>query len=193
MTNSDRLKAKSANRKRSPEKLRTLLAASYKLAEFVKVCGLVLRVHTVLSDVSSLSLQGFILQNDPAFKWERGQATFLQRLLQSPPDRPPEIPGQTQNNTAILLPDEKMKFSEVLFRGIEYDLIILDLLVRTTPCLGWCYSQTRFNTALLNRHLVCLNCGSFSQWYPQYLPIWYTAGSKPLRASMARRILHGRV
>jgi len=86
---------------------RKLLSASRKLSHFVRA---------------------FIDQTDSHFKREWSERTYLMRVFNTPPDMDAMGVGGGHGSGALMYADTEARFEQVLFRGVETDLLIFNIL-----------------------------------------------------------------
>ncbi|RYG50600.1 hypothetical protein EON66_11665, partial [archaeon] len=81
-------------------------------------------------------LRGFIEETDPDYKRVWRVRTLFQQIMNLPPDIVSESVMSTSSGAATqasrltyIMPDKRYRFESVMFRGIEYDLLLFDMLV----------------------------------------------------------------
>lgn len=94
----------------------------------------------------STFVKGFIEETDPDYKRVWRERTLAQQMMDLPPDMLTEnivaaasgTPGAGGRTTYTML-DRGYRFEKVMFRGIELDLLVFNILVF---CLADCYQQS---------------------------------------------------
>ena len=111
------------------------------------MCGVLRQppLHELAAASAQVSqfLKGFIAETDPRFPRYFRPKSYLQRFLQIPPDMNLEanVQGSSFGAAAqtgghvIMYADPSLAVEELIFRGVELDLILFDLLVRASACL----------------------------------------------------------